>query len=113
MNQNLPTLGREKAVQMAQSLAEIVRLSNKTIKEKNDDSLLAGHQEFLRNAFLQHASEFLACWFAVADEYEPMINLLTRVQQRIGATVAMQQMARTQGLEQSGNIVAPTEFKKD
>lgn len=39
-------------------------------------------EEFLSQVFLEHASEFLSCWLAVTDEYEPLVNSFASLQLR-------------------------------
>lgn len=65
-------------------IAEL-RLKSPIELTNSEKTELDTNEKFLSRLFLDHANEFLAVWFAVADEYEPMINFIARVTQRISA----------------------------
>lgn len=73
---------REQAVQASKAVRRLAELKSKTILTTNEESESAGLFTFLSNFFADHQGEFLACWFAVRDEYEPMIGMFSLLQLR-------------------------------
>ena len=43
---------------------------------KEGEAELRGHTQFIEATASRHASELLGCWFAVRNEYEPLIRAL-------------------------------------
>jgi hypothetical protein len=86
----------EEAMQIAQSFARLQHLRNATIKQVADDAEIKGLLEFLAPAMLDHASEFIGCWFVMHNEYQPLIDGLMPAFRRLLATMQQQQAEQAQ-----------------
>lgn len=73
---------REQAVQASKAVRRLTELRNMAQHTANEDSEQLGLVKFLDTFFADHQGEFLACWFAVRDEYEPMIGMFSILQLR-------------------------------
>lgn len=80
-----PVLARETAVEMASALASMAEIKGRTIKLKDDEANLRAAETFLLSHLVKHASELLGCYFAIKDEYEPLVGIYARLQQRATA----------------------------
>lgn len=60
-----------------------MELRNTTIKTSANDAEMAGTVEYLSHALLEHANEFIGCWFAIRNEYEPLVGILSAVSERV------------------------------
>lgn len=93
MSNNTTPLSREEvsaAVRMMNRVAEL-KLKSPIELTNSEKTELDTNEKFLSKLFLDHANEFLAVWFAVSDEYEPLINFIARITQRIAALRRQQQ----------------------
>src|SRR6267142_1750518 len=105
-NTHVP-LTQAKATQIAEAYARFSQLRGTAIKTPTADAELKGLSEFLANELINHASEFIGCWFAVRNEYEPILGLLARVSQRIHGINAMQQSAAAAPAAESNVVQLP------
>lgn len=64
----------ESASALAGALTRLTELSANEIINPKDEAEKKGLEQFLSNNVPQHLNELLACWFAVRNEYEPLIN---------------------------------------
>lgn len=115
-----PPLTRELVSQMVEAMQSIIRISNKSIKEPNDEAELSGQRQFLARAFITYAGEFIGCWVAVTDEYTPLVNGFSALLQRAAIATAhrqaqqQQQAAPVPAVEDTSKIVAfPDGTKKE
>jgi len=74
---------REQAVQASKAVRRLTELRNMATHTANEDSEQLGLVKFLDTFFADHQGEFLACWFVVRDEYEPMIGMFSLLQLRV------------------------------
>lgn len=49
---------------------------------------IAGLTHFLAEQLIKHGPELLGCWQCVRDEYEPMLNVFTRITMRVSTNLA-------------------------
>jgi hypothetical protein len=111
-NNTRPTLSQEQAMQLAQSYARFEFLRNATIKQPKDDAELRGLTEFMARTFIDHASEFIGCWFGVKNEYEPMLNIFAQMFNRVtGIQAQHAALVQAQRAQQVG-APAPVEESK-
>jgi len=76
---------RESVVAAVNQLRRITELRQKgSVSITNGETIeLKAAERALSEFFLNHANEFLSVWFAVVDEYEPMINFFVRLSRRV------------------------------
>ncbi len=80
---NQPTqLTRDEAIKAAKSLHRLTQLRNMAEHTENENTEQKGLHIFLTNFFERFGPNLLACFFAVEDEYEPLIHMFTRLKQR-------------------------------
>jgi len=96
-NNNKPNLTSEEAMQLAQSYARFEYLRNATIKQPKDDAEIRGLTEYMANTFINHANEFIGCWFGVKNEYEPLLNIVAQAASRVSGILAQHAAARAAG----------------
>lgn len=93
----------EVAQSIGQALARLQEIGNSVIIDPKHEAEVKGIRAYLASTVPQHANELLACWFAVHNEYEPLINgfvgLLTRANAVIGA--------RQQQIQAAAQATAP------
>jgi hypothetical protein len=95
-NQHIP-ITRQEIQQLGENYARFVYLQNATIKQPKDDAEIAGLVSYLGRFFIDHASEFIGSWFAVRNEYEPLIGLVAAITRRASGLIAHQDaMAKAQ-----------------
>jgi hypothetical protein len=106
---NIP-LNQDEATKIAGAFARLHELKSAVIKTDTANAEQKGLQEYLAAAMVEHASEFIGCWFAVRNEYEPLIGLVARISQRVSGINETQriQLAAAQPKQntQDGKIVA-------
>jgi hypothetical protein len=102
MNNRTP-LTHEVANQIGGAIAELRELSTHTVLTATNDARKAGLEKFLQNTVPQYADEFLACWFAVRNEYEPLIGCVAALLSRSNAIIS-----RSQQAQQSAPAEAPS-----
>lgn len=95
MSTNTPKapLTKEEAAKLGGAFQRFTELRAKAVKTEAEVAELTGLSEYLAITLIDHAAEFIGCWFAVRDEYEPILGLLARVGQRVSGITAMQQAA--------------------
>ena len=81
-------LSRPVVETLAGAVAQLVDINERLIKQPNDAKLSAELQKFIATTFLQHAQEFIGCWFTVRLEYEPLCQVVAHV---LGHTDAIRQ----------------------
>lgn len=108
-NTPTPPLKPEEAMKIAQSFARLQHLRNATIKQVADDAEIKGHIEFLAPQFLEHASEFIGCWFVMHNEYEPLINSLMPLANRVLSLMQQAQAAQAQRSQAAQAVTASPE----
>jgi hypothetical protein len=102
-------LTQDEATKIAGAYTRFMELRGQAIKTPTADAELAGTVEYLSHALLEHASEFIGCWFAIRNEYEPLIGVLAQVSQRVVGVVASRHAAiaeRSQAVQ--SNVVQLT-----
>jgi hypothetical protein len=87
-NEKTPNLTQQEMQQLAEAYARFSFLRNATIKQAKDDAEIRGLTEHMARTFIDHASEFIGCWFGVRNEYEPIIGLVAQVAERVCAVRA-------------------------
>lgn len=103
-------LTRELAGQMIAALHTINNIENNPDRDKQptDEVAVADAKLFLEKNFVEHASEFLGSWIAVANEYEPMVASFAALQRRASAINGLkmqQQLASAQHADKKSVIV--------
>jgi hypothetical protein len=80
----------QQAVAAVRRLQQLIDNKSPIISKENANQAaeIRGLQDFLRNLFDHHAGEFLACWFVVRDEYEPLIGMFSMVKLRADSFIA-------------------------
>lgn len=101
----------EEAMKIAQAYARLQQLRNATIKQVADDAEIKGLIEYLAPALLEHASEFIGCYFVMHNEYEPFINTVLPIFRRCLGTLQQQERQyaeaqRTAAVTATGNAAA-------
>lgn len=94
-----PPLTRELVAQMVDAMQTVIRISNKSIKEPNDEAELSGQRQFLARTFITYAGEFIGCWLAVTDEYTPLVNGFSALLQRAAIATAHRHAAQQAAAE--------------
>jgi hypothetical protein len=77
-------LTEEKAHEITGALNRLAELSQSKLVLPGTEEEKAKLERYLQNEARQHLGELLGTWFVVRREYEPLINVLTTVSQRIG-----------------------------
>lgn len=73
----------QQMTQISEAYTRFLELRQQTIVTPTTSAELKGLSEFLAQSLIDHAGEFIGCWFAIRNEYEPIIGLITRVSQRV------------------------------
>lgn len=73
---------REQAVQAAKAFQRLRQLDADKLLTENNLTEAKGLREFLNNFFQAHGPGLLACFFAVEDEYEPLIQMFSMLKTR-------------------------------
>ena len=84
MNTTTP-LNRETARDIVVSFQRYRELKSKSVLNPNEIAELDGTTAHLQTQLLEHAGEFISCWYAAVDEYEPLIGAIAAIQRRITA----------------------------
>jgi hypothetical protein len=109
-------LTRKDAIELGGALARWHELRNTAIKTPTSDAELKGLTEHIAQTLIQHADEFVGCWFTIRDEYEPVLNLLARVTQRVSHINAQQYAAfaaQAKADAQADNKIVSLNAKED
>lgn len=73
----------EKMQQVIIGLARLRELGSTIIIDPKNEAEVLGLKKFLGEFFLEHGNELVGCWIAVRQEYEPMIQTIERIANRI------------------------------
>lgn len=83
------TLSAQVAQQMRSSVIRLAQLNSTKIVTKDSDAEKAALESFLRQQAYANISELLGCWFAVRNEYEPLIKAYATLLSRSTALLDM------------------------
>lgn len=86
MNPN--PLSPERATQIGVSLTRWSEIGTGKIIDPRSEAEVAGLRNFFSSVMVEHGNELLACWLAVRSEYEPLIQVIERIGQRIAGIKA-------------------------
>lgn len=89
-------LTQQMAIQLSGAISELVENATHSIRTAELDAKKTGLENFLRNNTVQYLDEFLACWFAVHHEYEPLIQGVAALLSRSQGILAQKAQARAQ-----------------
>lgn len=96
----------EKVNSMVAAFRRYQELLNQTLETPNKQSEIIGLKEFLGKELFNHANEFIGCWIACYNEYEPLIKLFATVMLR--ATPVLEANAKAQEQVSTENkIITP------
>lgn len=76
-------LSHEEANKIGGAIARLAELNEKKLVDSNTAAEKRGLESYLQSALVQHAGEFLSCWFVVRHEYEPLVSVFAAMQRRI------------------------------
>lgn len=97
--QKEPALTGTDIQNMGAAYARLMELRSQKVLTVNTETEVRGLVEYLSGALLAHANELLACWIAVRNEYEPVLNMLARIATRVSAIQSIKAAQRaTQSL---------------
>lgn len=85
------------------ALHRLHELKAQSVLTPNLEAEVRGLIEFLSAGLIEHASELIACWVAVKTEYEPALNLLATMSNRVNHIHA----ARAAKANESNTAKAP------
>lgn len=77
------SLDFKSANEIAGAFARLSELQGGTILTSTTEAELRGLKDYLSTALLNHAAEFLGCWFTVRQEYEPLLKAFSSVAYRV------------------------------
>lgn len=109
------SLTKEEAIQIGGAIHRLEQISATKITTPQDEAERVGYQEFLGRILTEHANEFLACWIAVHDEYEPLIQGLAGLLQRSTGLIqlrAVQSQPQEKPEQQPAAETAPSNIIK-
>jgi hypothetical protein len=86
-----PRLSRDEFSKIATAYGRLLDLKATKIQTTNHEAEIKGLVEYLAEVFIAHAGEFLGVWTAIRDEYEPLLNVLSRAAERVAAISAQRQ----------------------
>jgi hypothetical protein len=72
----------EKAGRLALGIRRLAILGSTTIATAQRDAEIRGIQAMLLNELPKYANELVGCWFAVHQEYEPLVEAVASVLRR-------------------------------
>jgi hypothetical protein len=76
-------LNRETARDLVVSFQRYRELKSKSVLNPNEIAELDGTTAHLQSQLLEHAAEFINCWYAVVNEFEPLIGVFAAIQRRV------------------------------
>lgn len=86
MSNNNETLTPELVQKVIEAQVRLRELGgHNTIIDPKSEAEILGLKKFLGDVFVQHGNEFIGCWVAIRQEYEPLIQTLERIFNRVGA----------------------------
>lgn len=68
---------------MAHAYTRLQELNEMAIKTQAHESEAKGIVEYLAETFINYAPEFLGVWTVTRNEYEPLVNALSRTLERV------------------------------
>lgn len=80
-NQNVIT--PEKMQQVIFAFARLRELGSTVIIDPKNEAEVVGLKKFLGDFFLEHGNELVGCWVAVRQEYEPLVQTIERIANRV------------------------------
>jgi hypothetical protein len=89
----------QKATQISVALNRFREIGANKIINPRDEAELTGLRNFFSQVMIDHGSEFMGCFIAVRNEYEPLIQIIDHVTTRIQGirqSRALQQAAAEQ-----------------
>lgn len=72
-------LSTEIAIQLGGALAKVAELENLSIVTKESEAELRGLKSFINDTLHEYANDLLGAWFVVRQEYEPLVNGVSRL----------------------------------
>jgi hypothetical protein len=78
-------LSGEKAQQIAAALARFREIGNNKIINPRDEAEITGLKNFFSQVIIEHGNELLGNWIVVRQEYEPLVQTVERIADRIVA----------------------------
>lgn len=82
------------AEQIGGALQRLHELRNQSIQTPTQDAEIAGLVEFLAPRLMEHAHELLGMWYVVRHEYEPLVNNIARILNRVNVVQAQAQVQK-------------------
>lgn len=79
----LNPLSPERAQEIGRCLQRYSEIGTSTIINPRDEAEKLGLEKFFTQVMVEHGSEFMGCWMAIRTEYEPLVQVLARIGQRI------------------------------
>jgi hypothetical protein len=99
-NKNNGPLTADEAMKLGGAYQRFSELRGLVVQTPTSEAELKGLTEYLATTLIDHASEFIGCWFAVRNEYEPILGLLARIGERVSGIHA-QNAAKHQAQSQA------------
>jgi hypothetical protein len=105
----------EQTEQIVLGLKRYLELGQSSILESNAAAERRGLEDFLKTSLLSHAGEFIGCWYAVRQEYEPLCVCIANLLQRVEAFRERHREAATpaQPVDNTGASLITTSPTKD
>jgi hypothetical protein len=85
MNTEQTALTPEKAQSISAALQRYSELGSSRIIDPRNEAELTGLKNFFSNVLIEHGREFMGCWLAIRQEYEPLVQVIERIATRISA----------------------------
>jgi len=73
----------EKVQQLIAAVARLKEIGGSTIIDPRNEAEQVGLKKFIGETMAEHVSEFIGCWVAVRQEYEPLVQTLERIANRV------------------------------
>lgn len=106
---NRVVLTIEEARRLGGAIQRLNEIGSSKILIPTHEAEQKGLREYIANTAAAHADEFLACWFAIHNEYEPLIesfaSLLQRATRVMGMRAAAAQEAQPESEAKPENVV--------
>ena len=90
---NTETLTPETVQRLIEAQARLRELGGEsTIINPRNEAEIVGLKKFIGETMSAYANEFIGCWVAVRQEYEPLIQTLERIGNRIFSVRSAQRL---------------------
>ena len=76
-------LNRLTVTQMAKTLERVQQLTASVIQTPENQAQIETDLAFLTKNFLDNAGQFIAYWFIISGEYEPILNAFAMINRRL------------------------------